>query len=836
MDRWMRFCRDFRVKLICSILLIASVVTTVGSLQWFLNYMSNTEQSGEVIFDDYNRSYIETSGFKSEFSDTVRHIAQYTAAKAIFETKGKFDEDKVVDLKRFYDEGIIDGKAENGVSFTIGDLIRMGERWYDSDEGTQYETIFVCQKKVKSDEPEYDYLTESEFNKLMQNEYNDSEYDYDGSTGAVYDENGNRIYRDCWELEIPYMTVNPIEGEWLDIFNQNPELNGTMNDYSEMFSEAVSNIYNYYSCYKNGNSYADGTKTNVIYFLYNPDTKQIFSNNPNWSDRKKVEEYMEEIKKQDTYLSWDSGRVESSLGGDDTADFWGYGPEDVSYAGTTAWTGGFTIDPTFETADDVFAKQSTLYGRYASMAEIVRAVLGGSIVVLILSIILLTFGLGVSGDGEVKLFAFDKLKTEIAAVIVLGIWGIIFGSGVAFIAEFNELLDSYIFWGVVLSFPSAVLFLIGYDSLLKRLRAHTFWKNSLCFIVWGWLKKIAGEIMRFAKELSHNINLVWKTVGLAAAVIFLHWIAMADDSGFFIFVAVIVEIVLFIQIVRRAIGEQVIMNSLRDIVAGKLEQKIDTGKMKGAQKEAAELLNHVEDGLEEAMMKQMKSERMKTELITNVSHDIKTPLTSIINYVDLLKRETAEFDKADPKKVEEYLEVLDQKSQRLKVLTEDVVEASKISSGNISLENTRIDLVESLIQIEAEYSEKLLASGLKIVKTMPEPPVMIYADGRRIWRVFGNLYQNTAKYAMPDTRVYVDLVKKDGKAIFTMKNISEAPLNINADELTERFIRGDESRTTEGSGLGLSIAKSLTEAMKGKFEIYLDGDLFKVIVEFPICE
>ena len=241
----------------------------------------------------------------------------------------------------------------------------------------------------------------------------------------------------------------------------------------------------------------------------------------------------------------------------------------------------------------------------------------------------------------------------------------------------------------------------------------------------------------------------------------------------------------------------------------------------------AELVNSIGDGLNNAVASAMKSERLKTDLITNVSHDIKTPLTSIINYVDLLKRENLQ----DPK-IQGYLDVLEAKAQRLKTLTEDVVEASKVSSGNISLEMMDVNLVEMVNQTIGEFSEKMEAKKLTIVASLPEEQAIVHVDGRRMWRVLENIFNNAAKYAMPGTRVYADLRVNEGKVSFSLKNVSENPLNINAEELTERFIRGDVSRSTEGSGLGLSIARDLTEMQGGKFNLYVDGDLFKVMIEF----
>ena len=223
----------------------------------------------------------------------------------------------------------------------------------------------------------------------------------------------------------------------------------------------------------------------------------------------------------------------------------------------------------------------------------------------------------------------------------------------------------------------------------------------------------------------------------------------------------------------------------------------------------------------------MKSERLKTELITNVSHDIKTPLTSIINYVDLMKQEEIEDEK-----VKEYLQVLDNKSQRLKKLTEDLVEASKASSGNIKLTMEKLNVKELIKQVSGEFEDKFEKRGLEIIENLPEEDIFIEADSRYMFRVMENMYVNISKYALENSRVYIDIEKNGDTAKISLKNISQDQLNISVDELMQRFVRGDSSRTTEGSGLGISIAKSLTELQKGKFNIYLDGDLFKVEIEF----
>lgn len=276
-----------------------------------------------------------------------------------------------------------------------------------------------------------------------------------------------------------------------------------------------------------------------------------------------------------------------------------------------------------------------------------------------------------------------------------------------------------------------------------------------------------------------------------------------------------------------------IIEGIRRISDGQYDFAVDSTRMHGDNKEFAEAVNNIGLGLGKAVEISTKDEKLKADLITNVSHDIKTPLTSIINYVDLLKRENI-----DNEKVRKYISILDEKSQRLRQLTFDLVEASKITSGNIQIDLIKIDFVEFLKQAAGEFEDKFTEKKLSVVMNVPKTPVMIEADPRHMWRVIENLFNNIYKYALSDTRVYIDLVTDKAndrdQMVLSIKNISDQKLNIQADELTERFIRGDLSRSTEGSGLGLSIAKSLTIAQKGKFDIYLDGDLFKVTLTFDI--
>lgn len=275
-----------------------------------------------------------------------------------------------------------------------------------------------------------------------------------------------------------------------------------------------------------------------------------------------------------------------------------------------------------------------------------------------------------------------------------------------------------------------------------------------------------------------------------------------------------------------------IQQALELISTGALDTKLDVSEFHGQEKEVAEAVNHIRDGLMESVNESLKNEKLKADLITNVSHDIKTPLTSIVNYVDLLKRENLGNENA-----RNYIRILDEKSQRLKQLTEDLVETSKITSGNVKLDMQKIDMVELLYQTGGEFNERFEARNLTIVTKIPNKSMYIYADGRQLYRSLENLYTNAAKYALENTRVYVELSNNDNKVVFTIKNVSKNELEIVSDgkvDLTERFVRGEKSRTTEGSGLGLSIAKNLTTLMGGKFEINVDGDLFIATIEYEM--
>ena len=356
-----------------------------------------------------------------------------------------------------------------------------------------------------------------------------------------------------------------------------------------------------------------------------------------------------------------------------------------------------------------------------------------------------------------------------------------------------------------------------------------WWKNTILYRIFAFLKKHWAGLRSNLRQIRSRIRWSVRVWLIFALFVFLELFGLAalDAREELVFVW-------FFEKILFGVGLYFLLKyygRLKDTVVkmaeGDMNVKVDTTGMPLDFEEHGKALNTIGSGMSTAISERIKSERMKTELITNVSHDIKTPLTSIINYVDLLQKEQIENDKA-----KEYLEVLDRQAKRLKKLIEDLIEASKAATGNIKFQMESVNARMILNQSIGEFEERLAGNQITLVSNVPEEDVYVWADNRYLWRVFDNLMNNIVKYAQPGTRAYVDMTQSEGTITFTFRNTSKNELNISADELMERFVRGDASRNTEGNGLGLSIARSLTESMDGKMDLAIDGDLFKVILTF----
>ena len=459
----------------------------------------------------------------------------------------------------------------------------------------------------------------------------------------------------------------------------------------------------------------------------------------------------------------------------------------------------------------------------------------GALTLLALIWILWTAG-HKSGAEEIVLTWQERIFFDVYAVVMIaGIAWLAFGTvwaaeqlywGQSYAVR-GEDFDTFFNLGVT---GAGALFAAGVGcavlllrTLAVRVKARCLGKTTLLCRVAAWM---AGTIHDFVRFLPFT----WKIVlGFGAYVMVTFFLIMEGVyNGAFMFMYLCLQLALVLFLAWWAYGYYRLRQGTKTIARGDLEYQIDTRHMPYDLRLQAEDLNNISVGLAGAVDEKMKSERFKAELITNVSHDLKTPLTSIINYVNLLKS----TQQTDPKAID-YIEVLDRKSQRLKKLTEDLVEASKASTGVLSVTREKIGMSQLIDQATAEWEEKLSDRKLTLVSTLPEGETWVYADGRHLWRVIDNLLSNCAKYAMEGTRIYLDLERGKGQVALSVKNISRDPLNVPAERLMERFVRGEESRSTEGSGLGLSIARSLTELQGGTFDLAVDGDLFKAIVTLP---
>jgi len=431
---------------------------------------------------------------------------------------------------------------------------------------------------------------------------------------------------------------------------------------------------------------------------------------------------------------------------------------------------------------------------------------------------------------EITLSGLDKIPFDIFFGFVMFLAVLVLLVSDAFGNVYYRSTAETIILMTVVTAVYILLFVMLSMSFATRYKLGGWWKNTITYRVLMFIYKMFCNIINGIKYLLQHISLLWKA-GLALAVLAIMELIIIITTihrldmqvvmwflGNLIFIPFILFIV--IQMEKLQTGSQ-------KIASGELDYRIDTQRLFWVFKQHGENLNNINVGMSKALDERMKSERFKTELITNVSHDIKTPLTSIINYVDLLKRE-----ELPDGTIKEYVDVLVRQSSRLKKLIDDLVEASKASTGNLTVNSIRTEVGVLLTQAIGEYEQRLKDNDLKLILQQPEHEVYIMADGRLLWRVFDNLMNNICKYSQPGTRVYLNIETENEEVVITFRNISKYALNIPSEELMERFIRGDSARTTEGSGLGLSIAKSLVELQGGKMDLVIDGDLFKVILRF----
>ena len=454
------------------------------------------------------------------------------------------------------------------------------------------------------------------------------------------------------------------------------------------------------------------------------------------------------------------------------------------------------------------------------------------------------------GSEGASLNVADRLPLDLYAAIC---WAAVFGLLLAVVAVADTMIDNtwpflvtrngvmFVVTVAICAYTGILIALAPFLSFATRLKVGggIWWRNTLicwvCRLCWRVIKWGWGLVKRFFGWIWYMLRKIPVVPGaalIAFIVIFVNFLLFVWMRGSYystapVFFMFLFDLVIFVAICFGAWQMKSLKAAGERMARGEIDEKIDTQHMYWEFKHHAENLNSIGDGMAAAVEQRMKSERLKTELITNVSHDIKTPLTSIVNYVDLLQKPHT------PEQESEYLEVLDRQSKRLKKLTEDLVEASKASTGNMNVNIVRTNTREIIEQSLAEYGRRMEQGNLTVIVNIPDEPPHAMADGRLLWRVLDNLFNNVVKYALPGTRVYITSELDGGEAVISVKNISRDPLNISAEELMERFVRGDASRHTEGSGLGLNIAQSLVNLMHGKFSLSVDGDLFKAEIRLP---
>lgn len=570
------------------------------------------------------------------------------------------------------------------------------------------------------------------------------------------------------------------------------------------------------------------TKKKFIYLLVNEESKIAYTNIQQTSKTNTIEKLKQVIIANNKYWSISNNQIQTNVERLSEENI--VRNEDLQKISEFSMNKQYytAFDETVQNLDSTsdITLNRALYNQTKSLYKYSYSTLIISIIIGSIELIYLIYSLGyVKNKEEIYLSWLDKIPLEI----------LFFGYFLLFFVEAALLAICLSVISVDVNLCVMLIMLVGYFSvlsalygagtLLKRIKVHTFFKNSVTYRILKWLVQ---KYKNVKNTISSNKNLGGKIALYFIGIVTVSILIGLIFKEFGILLDIVFWIWCYYKIMKEVDKFKQIHDATEKIYKGDTDIKLDESLYTGVLKELAIYINDIAGGFSNAIKESLKSERLKTELITNVSHDIKTPLTSIINYVDLLKQENIQNEKA-----KEYIEVLDNKSQRLKKLIEDLVEASQASSGNIKINKEVLNVKELLNQVTGEFEDKFNSRCLNIISKLPEETVYIKADSRYLYRVLENTYSNVAKYAEENTRVYIDCIleEKNTVAIY-VKNISKDELNISADELMQRFVRGDKSRNTEGSGLGLSIAKSLTELQDGTFNIYLDGDLFKVAIKF----
>ena len=757
------------------------------------------------------RSYEKSEYFQTQSVNQATRAIRAAVRSTRFEENGVYDPSRFVNITEYANKGIITGKYDSeGLYYRLGDLLTWAQA------GWSYSTVEIDSQgyltvlgnntsgvaSLQEDLEKYFVTSDYEWNAYYQY--------YQNVTGVTEGEMTANYQKSI--LNEAYQPEN-----YRNIIAYAMDTGIDLNAIYEQMDKTLENIVSDVLSYRDNVNIFAPTASNIRYFLVDRDLNQVYTNVEEYTraSEKEIKDYVKShgafCYYDNQILSVDAENIQLTV-----TELYGYA-EKYGMSGSNNYVLAVAVDTEYPAQDVFYAG----YEKYHSLQPIAWLALIAGVIGIVgyfITIVILTVKAGIDPDLDgIQLNWFDYWKTEIG-VLTIALFAIVGIIPLYILDEYFSFLTKEGIIGFV-ALGENCIFLAGWLSLARRAKAKNLWTNSLVYNLGNVVQGIFANGKRTTKVLV-----------LFGGYLFVNFM-LNHLRGFGGIVQILFNVAVALLILREAVQDQTLLDGMKRLQEGDLEYQYKVEEYDGFRKEFATALNGVHQVFLNSVKESMKNERMQTDLITNVSHDIKTPLTSIINYVDLLKRENIENEKARG-----YIEVLEQKSYRLKHLTEDLVEASKISSGNIKLECTQIHMQEMLYQASGEFVDKFEARNLTLVENIPQEPLYIRADGRRLWRVLENLFNNVAKYAMSNTRVYVDLLDLGNEIKFSIKNISEQRLNIDAKDLTERFIRGDISRSTEGSGLGLSIAKNLTEIQGGKFSIYLDGDLFRITITFPKLE
>lgn len=799
-------------------LLMGAIFLTISSMLLnsvfrirYIDEDRNYEASRYTDDDVFEESVLFTEIYTKQLQD----IIEFTAVRSVLEKDGTTD-GVTVDITSYIAQNEYSTLKSKKIEYYADDLIKWGRQGFTYSRVTYTLTEFL--DAFDSDIP---------FDIIKANI----------SDGITYTTNADGI------SQVSVMILNPISSTIDGIFS----LNDLVENWIEYFllRDALQNVClrytDYYEIYKSGLNLYNSYPINIHYVIRKNGNGKNTYTYTNCDDlpfdfNKLSDDALNDIFADfSNYIVYYPDRLEYiTFSGVEESDLFSFArlySQELS-DGMRLWA---FVGNDYSLANDAFAlSKNEIESRADEVGKFNKLLLIMSIVWIIL-FIYLAISAGSRKKGESYTLFWDSIWIEIylailVVAIIIGRFLFVFARGGYYssLMAYGDMFYYIIFiaMGIAVSIFAA-MFLF---SFIRRIKAKSLANNSILAAIYRIFKNLQDTIEGSDNVIVSAVLPFSLFIGLNIFLIYTAVMANEAQHYFSLAVAVAMLVVCDMYVVyrqyRKARDQKSILSGIKKISSGELDYKLDKGDMLSLNEDFAEAVNNIGNNIKEAVSTSMKDEKMKSDLITNVSHDLKTPLTSIINYVDLLKNENI-----TAKPAADYIVTLEEKAVKLKQLLEDLIEASRLSSGNIEVNFASIGIAELLRQVVGEYSDRFDEQKLTVIFD-GETDAHISADGRLMWRIMDNLFGNIIKYALKGTRVYVSFIEDDTSIGVSIKNISASPNMIQGKELTEKFIRGDSSRSTEGSGLGLFIAKSLTEVQNGVFEVVADGDLFKVNMIF----